>query len=178
VVGDADSLSAASVDALRADGVDVRIHPAQKDESDAELALRAALSAGATEILFVGAFGGQRVEHTIANLLLLTLPDLAGIDVTLIDGPSTVRVIGAGGGPGCADLAGERGDYVSLLPLRDAVDGVTTAGLTYPLVGATLRQGFTRGLSNELAADVGEVRTAKGLLAVVHTRRRAVEERR
>jgi thiamine pyrophosphokinase len=170
VVGDADSLPSDRIEELRRDGVEVLVHPAQKDESDTELAVREAIDRGAQQILLLGGFGGDRVEHTIANLLLLTLPDLAGRDVVLIDGPSTVRVIGVDG-PATLEVRGDAGDYVSLLPLSTRVEGVTTAGLAYPLDGATLEQGPARGLSNELLGSVGSVSIDDGRLAVVHTRR-------
>ncbi len=82
---------------LRAGGVEVIVHPPEKDESDTELALSEALARGATSIVVIGAFGGQRLEHTIANLLLLYLPALASVDMRLVDGPSEVRVIGHNG---------------------------------------------------------------------------------
>ncbi len=170
VVGDGDSLAPETIEELRRDGVEVIVHPPQKGESDTELALREALARGAQDIVIIGAFGGSRLEHSVANLLLLTLPELADRDVALIDGPSIVRVIGASG-PGRLSIDGDIGDYVSLLALSEHVDGVTTSGLLYPLSDATLLQGPTRGLSNELSADRAEVRTRSGRLAVIHTRR-------
>src|SRR4051812_6985170 len=71
VVGDTDSLSAADVDRLRADGIDVLVHPRAKDESDTELAVREALARNPRSLLLVGGFGGGRIEHTVANILLL-----------------------------------------------------------------------------------------------------------
>ena len=81
VVGDGDSLAPERIVELRRGGIEVIIHPVDKDESDTELAVREALARGATSIAIVGAFGGTRLEHSVANLLLLTLPELAGVDV-------------------------------------------------------------------------------------------------
>jgi thiamine pyrophosphokinase len=103
-VGDVDSLAPAEVDRLRGAGVEVIVHPAAKDESDTELAVREAIRRGAQSIVVVGAFGGRRIEHTLANVLLLTLPELAGMDVVLADGASTVRAIS--GGHASLDLEG------------------------------------------------------------------------
>ena len=50
-----------------------------------------------------------------------------------------------------ATITGERGDYVSLLPLSDTGAVVTTWGLKYDLLGIRLEYGSTRGVSNELA---------------------------
>ena len=175
VVGDGDSLSAAHISELRDAGVEVMVHPAAKDESDTELAVTEALARGATSLAVLGTFGGARLEHSIANLLLLTLPSLVGIDVALVDGPSTLRVIGVSG-EGELRLSGAPADFVSLLPISETVEGVQTSGLLYPLADATLQQGPARGLSNELVEAEAWVRTRRGRLAVVHTIRAEVEE--
>ena len=85
VVGDADSLPAGSVERLRGEGAEVILHPPAKDQSDTELALLQALDRGATDILVVGAFGGGRLEHTLANLLLLCLAEIGERNVRLAD---------------------------------------------------------------------------------------------
>lgn len=168
VVGDADSLSAEDVARLRADGVEVLVFPPDKDESDTELAVREALRRGAQRLIIVGAFGGRRFEHTLANVLLLTLPELRGRDACLADGASVVRVLFGGER---LEITGEPRDFVSLLPLTKQASGVTTEGLAYPLAGATLNQGPARGLSNELSGVRATVSLDAGRLAVIHTRR-------
>ncbi len=170
VVGDGDSLAQETIDELRAAGVEVIVHPPDKDASDTELAVQLALARGATSIVILGAFGGLRFEHTMANLLLLTLPELQGIHAVLVDGPTTVRVIsGADGGQ--MAVVGDVGDFVSLFALSETVSGVTTHGLRFQLTDEALLQGPTRGLSNELADDQGTVTIHAGRLAVVHTSR-------
>jgi thiamine pyrophosphokinase len=168
VVGDGDSLPSQRADEMRASGAEVIVHPAAKDESDTELALLEAVRRGATRIWIVGALGGSRLEHAVANLLLLSLPELADIDARVVDGWSEMRVIGHGGAA-AANIDGAPRDYVSLLPLSDSVEGVTTRDLLYPLVNATLRQGPARGLSNELTGPSATVTTTRGRLAVIHT---------
>ena len=168
VVGDGDSLPADRVKELRSFGAEVIVHPAAKDESDTQLAVLEAVSRGATRIWIVGAMGGQRLEHAVANLLLLSLPELADLDARIVDGPSELRAIGHSG-PAHAEIQGTPGDFVSLLPLSDSVEGVTTNDLLYPLTDATLTQGPARGLSNELAAPTASVASKRGRLAVIHT---------
>jgi thiamine pyrophosphokinase len=169
VVGDGDSLPPDVLAGLESQGVDVRLHPRAKDASDTELAVREAADRGATEIVVLGALGGRRFDHALANVLLLTATDIAP-HVRLVDGATTVDVIGRHGPEGI-ELSGAAGDYVSLLPLSEHVDGVTTTGLAYPLTGATLRQGSTLGLSNELSGSRATVAVERGRLAVIQTRR-------
>lgn len=174
VVGDADSLDPAQVEQLRAAGTEVVIHPTDKDESDTELALNEALNRGATRVVIIGAFGGKRLEHTLANILLLASERLMGRDICLADGASTLRVMHNGE---TLEIQGAPSDYVSLLPLTWRVVGVTTDGLRYALGNEMLEQGPARGLSNELTAGTATIEIGEGRLAVVHTRRTEVTDR-
>jgi thiamine pyrophosphokinase len=174
VVGDGDSLDPHVAESLARAGAEVIVYPVDKDESDTELAVREALARGARSVLILGWLGGMRQEHSIANLMLLTLPALAGLDAALIDGPTTIRAMGMTG-PDVMKLDGVPGDYISLLPLTEEVHGVTTTGLRFPLADATLSQGGTRGLSNEMLTTQSEVRTSSGRLAVIHTTRTEVD---
>lgn len=167
VIGDADSLATADLDRLRGLGAEVIVHPTDKDESDTELCLREAVACGADELLIVGGFGGRRIEHTVANLLLLCLPELAGCDACLADGVSVVRLLGAGH---TLTISGESGDFVSLLPLVPLVEGVTTDGLDFALIDEALVQGLARGLSNVMSGRTATVSLRSGRLLVVHTR--------
>ncbi|MET0772293.1 MAG: thiamine diphosphokinase, partial [Candidatus Limnocylindrales bacterium] len=176
VVGDLDSLDGADLDRLVAAGSDVTRAGRDKDESDTELALLAAIDRGCEPIVVLGALGGPRLDHELANLLLLAHPRLDDRDVSIVDGATTVRRIGTADGPGALDLEGAPGDLLTLLPLAGPVDGVTTHHLRYPLRGECLLPGPARGLSNELLTPTASVTTERGRLLVVHTRRSHSEE--
>jgi thiamine pyrophosphokinase len=167
IIGDLDSISGELLDRLSADGVDVDRHPADKDASDTELAIEAAIEAGASEIVLLGATGGERLDHELANVLLLADPALAGRDVRIVRGAATVRVLR--GGARLA-LAGGIGDLVSILPIGGDATGVSVDGLRWPLRSATLRVGRSRGLSNEVVATPASVSLERGTLLVVEHR--------
>jgi thiamine pyrophosphokinase len=171
VVGDGDSLTQADRDRLGAAGVELRLAPPDKDESDTELCLLAAVEAGATRIAIHGGFGGDRPEHTVANLLLLADPRLDGREVELDAAGSRIIRIGADDSGGRLDIAGAPGDYVSLFAIGGPVTDVRTTGLRFPLADETLTVGPARGLSNELVGSVGRVETGTGRLLVVITPR-------
>jgi thiamine pyrophosphokinase len=176
VVGDGDSLGSDELARLRAAGIAIELVDAAKNESDTELAVLAALDRGASTIRICGAMGGSRVEHEIANLLLLAHPRLDGVDAAILAGRSTIRRVGRPDGPGSIDLAGSPGDFVSLLPVDTVVEDVRTTGLRFPLVGEPLRPGPARGLSNELEGGAARVTTGRGRLLVIETPRSAIEE--
>jgi thiamine pyrophosphokinase len=171
VVGDLDSIAPGTLASLAAAGTRVERADRDKDESDTELALLAALEHGHRPIVILGALGGARLDHELANLLLLAHPRLDGCDVSIVDGPTTVRRMGTVDGPGLIDLEGAAGDLVTLLPIAGPVEGVTTHDLRYPLRAEPLSPGPARGLSNELLGAHASVTTVRGRLLVIHTRR-------
>ncbi len=172
VIGDGDSLEAHERARLEALGTELRFADPDKDESDTELCLLAALAPEASKITLLGALGGDRPEHAVANLLLLADPRADGRVVEIVDGASRLVRIGTNGGPGALSLAGAPGDYVSLFPIGGAVDGVRTDGLRFRLDGERLDMGPSRGLSNELLDEQALLTTERGCLLVVHTARR------
>jgi thiamine pyrophosphokinase len=168
LIGDLDSTGPALVERLAMSAVRVERHPVDKEASDTELALRAAIDAGADEIVLLGAIGGDRLDHELANVLLLADPALAGRDVRLVHAGNTVRVVRSGES---LVVGGRIGDLVTLLPIGGEATGITTDGLRWPLDAATLRMGRSRGLSNEIVAAPASVRLGSGVLLVVERAR-------
>jgi len=131
-VGDGDSLAPREIERLRAAGVPIDLAPADKDESDTELAILAAVRAGATDLTILGALGGPRLDHALANVALLAHPALAGRTARLLDARTRVSLVvgpATGGGPGIGRFEGRLGDLVSLLPLSASAEGITTTRL-------------------------------------------------
>ena len=162
VVGDQDSFS--GLEQQDVSNTEVVSYPAEKDETDLELALLYAEARGADQIVMVGALGG-RMDMTIANILLMTHPGLSSCKVEVWHGEQTGWTIRPPGG----DIAGHPGDTVSLIPLGGDASGITTEGLKYPLQEAVLTFGPARGISNLLEQPAAHVALSEGLLLVVHT---------
>ncbi len=172
LVGDLDSLAAGLVEEASAAGVEIRRAPVAKDESDAELALLAAVERGATRITVLGALGGERLDHSLANVWLLAHPALRTTAVTLLDDRSRISAIaapGPDGRPATRAIPGPVGAAVSLLPLGGDATGVTTHGLRYPLTGEPLPVGPARGLSNVRDRADARVTVEHGLLLVIES---------
>lgn len=144
---------------------------AAKDESDAELAVLAAIEADAARLTILGASGGARADHALANVWLLAHPALVDRPAVLLDAGARIRLVTVpdGGPPVTADLAGRRGDLVTLLPFGGDATGVTTQGLRFPLVDEPLLVGPSRGLSNVREAADASVRLRSGRLLVIET---------
>ena len=171
-VGDGDSLDADGLVALAAAGVAVELASRDKDESDTELAVREAIRRGSTAVVIVGGLGGARVDHALANVGLLAIPELGDRPAALLDARSRITLIRAPRADGAAvrrALPGRIGDVVSLLPLGSGVVGVTTGGFAYPLADEPLPEGPARGLSNVRTAPDAVVTVRGGLLLVVES---------
>ncbi len=162
VIGDMDSLGPELREHLEQEGCRFVEYPSRKDETDSELAVRYALSQGAKEFILLAALGG-RIDHTLANIMLLALPELEAMGARLIDGHQEVLLV-----RDKVLMEGEPGDTVSLIPLSGDVVGIDTEGLEYGLQNGTLKFGAARGVSNVLVAAQASVRVKRGLLLLVH----------
>ena len=162
VVGDLDSLDEVMQARLKAMGCRMVVYPAAKDWTDLELALRLAVEEGASEIVVMGALGG-RLDQELANLLLLFLPELTEVPTRIVDDRHEIFVVRSQ-----AEIIGQAGDVVSLIPLGGDVQGIVTEGLLYPLRGEPLVIGPARGVSNVMAAQVARVTIQSGMLLMIH----------
>lgn len=157
LVGDLDSVSAETLAGI----AQIERHPVEKDASDLELALQAALRFEPDRILVLGG-GGGRLDHLLGELLLLAADAYAGVQVDAQLGAAAVHVI-----RGSRTLAGSAGELVSLFAMHGPACGVVTEGLRYPLLGETLGQGSTRGLSNVFVEAEARVSVERGVLLAV-----------
>lgn len=162
VIGDLDSVTEEERRKMKELGVEMIQHPADKNETDLELAINHALTLKPDQILILAALGG-RMDQTLANIALLSDLQLSTFDVRLTDGVEEIFF--------CRDQArveGRSGDIVSLIPWQGEVTGVFTDNLRWHLHYETLYPEKTRGISNEMTADVATVSIKSGLLLITH----------
>jgi thiamine pyrophosphokinase len=162
IIGDLDSANPEDVERFQAQGVELRKFPVDKDETDLELALEAAIEMEPTSIWVAGALG-KRLDQTLGSIFLLSQPQLAGMDVRLVDGTCEVFLIHSS-----TRITGIPGQRVSLIPLNGPAEGVHTKGLRYPLNGETLFAHQTRGISNVLTSSSAVVSLVQGTLICIH----------
>jgi thiamine pyrophosphokinase len=160
LVGDMDSISPRALEAARRDGVRILEHPADKEETDLELALSIAATEASHVHVVMGA--GGRLDHAVANLAVIASPRWAAATIDATVGPHLVTVV-----RGEHTLAGAVGDVVSLIPMGGPAFGVTTQGLRFPLDGETLDPLSGRGVSNTIVAVPAMVTVAGGVLLAV-----------
>ena len=161
IVGDMDSLAPDLMILFADQGVEIRRVPAEKDETDTELAFAAALDAHPSKILVMGALG-YRLDHILANLSLLLKGEKQRIPVTLMDEWCEVFLA-----TGTCKVAGRIGQTISLLPFFGEATDVSLSGFQYPLDGATLSMVAPRGISNRLTSEKGTIIVGSGRLVVI-----------
>ncbi|MCC8028390.1 MAG: thiamine diphosphokinase [Lachnospiraceae bacterium] len=144
----------------------IRTFPAQKDETDTELAILHAIRAGADRITLLGATG-SRLDHVLGNLQLLLPAMEAGAACLILDEHNRIRMT--------RDMltlrkAEQFGRYVSLIPFTPRVDGLTLTGFVYETEDFTLTAGNARGVSNEIRDDEARIEMKSGILLVIESR--------
>lgn len=161
VVGDMDSVDPATLDRAVAAGARVERHSTAKDATDLELALATARRVGATRVTVLGT-GGGRLDHFLANLLLLASPAWIDLEIHALVGEARVAVVHR-----AAELHGLVGSLVTLLSPIGPARGVRTTGLRWALEGEELLPGSTRGVSNEMTEPIATVSLTGGALLVI-----------
>ena len=172
VVGDLDSATEGDLAWAGAEGAEIVEFPEDKDRTDLELALDRAEATGVDKIVAIGVDGG-RLDHELGNWAALSAMRSALIEVHAAHGTATIL---HGAGHRRTELRGSNGDVVSLLPYAGDAGGVTTEGLRWPLLRATLSATGTRGISNELVGPSASVEIEFGILLVVRPRVPALDD--
>ena len=165
IVGDGDSLDDADFARARTANpdVEVRRYPTAKDATDAELAIQAALEVDPDRIVVVGAFGGARLDHEFATLMLLANERWRDREVVLADGRREVRLV-----TDRVEIHGRAGDMVTLLAVGGSVENMHSCGLSYELEGRSLAVGSSLGVSNELTRSRAELSVGSGMVLLIH----------
>ena len=162
LVGDLDSVSETALAAANEAGIRIERHPADKDATDLELALAAAQREGASRVVVVGGAGG-RIDHLLANALLMASPAWADLDIDWLVGDAKIVAVREE-----ASFSGQPGDLLTLLAIGGPASGISTEGLEFPLVDEVLLASSTRGVSNVLAEEQAVVRLNGGVLLAIH----------
>ena len=134
VLGDFDSLTTDLPDSV------LRVPAPDQDFTDLDKAVAWLIDAGASSIAMTGVTG-DRLDHTFGALAVLAKYGRR-VPLTLLDQIGTAHLVA-----GELELGSHPGQTVSLMPLGH-VEGVTTAGLKWPLAGESLAPGVRDGTSN------------------------------
>jgi thiamine pyrophosphokinase len=166
IVGDMDSISTASLDQFKKCGTEIRQFPRDKDASDLELALQAAIEYSPSEILCMCVLG-RREDHSLTNTFLIGRYAGLGNKISILGAAWQAQFVTSR--LPCT-FTGSAGDILSLIPMVATASGVTANGVKWPLDNASLPWGSSRTVSNEFIAEQVSVTLTDGLLLAFHYR--------
>ncbi len=140
IIGDCDSMTNQLPD-------DIPHHefPSDKEFTDMMLAYACGRGHGYKNFVMLGALGGERFDHSMANLAILLYAKKHGDDIVIIDGNTEIHCVRNGG----LNFKAEAGKKFSLVPIGADAKGVTMIGAKYNLNDATLECMMPIWVSNE-----------------------------
>jgi thiamine pyrophosphokinase len=146
-VGDFDSTPAELI--ARHPNVRRQTYPAEKALTDGELAVQAAVDAGAERLTFVGAMGGARTDHGMGHLVNALALAERGQSVFLTSGDEEAYPLVAGR----FSFELPAGSLFSIIGFADLAD-LTIDNARYPLDNFALPFGSSRTLSNVAEGEI------------------------
>lgn len=135
--------------------------PSAKDMTDGELAFEEAYARGATRVIFCGAFGGQRTDHTLQHLTMATAQAARGREILLSSGAEEAWPL-------------PPGDYIYDFPDGtpfsvinfSTVEGLSIKNAKWPLDNVTLPFGSSWTVSNVVCGTL-RVTVRSGLAILI-----------
>lgn len=141
--------------------------PAEKDETDTQLAINIAVENGADELYIVGGLSG-RLDHTMSNLYLVEALAKINVYATVCDGFNRVRYLKER-----SSLLIPKSDYryFGLILSGNEARGVSIKGAKYPLKNGKLtRNDPSFAISNEVLENFAMVSVKKGGLFLIESK--------
>jgi thiamine pyrophosphokinase len=164
LVGDLDSISPTGLEHASNSGVDIRAFPRDKDATDLELAIQAAIGLGVDTIDIHGGEEG-RIDQLLGVALSLSHDRWEPTNIVWHTRSGTVSRV-TDQRPHVTSVS--VGDTVSLVPIGDVL-GATTTGLRWALEDASLERGTSLGMSNEAVSETVTVTVDEGILLVIQS---------
>lgn len=164
-IGDFDSVTESEFELIKETALEMFELPAEKNETDTEVALNVAIAKQATEVFIYGALGG-RIDHSLANIRLLLQFAKKGMSITLVNQKNALTVLS----PGQHEIKHPGLPYISFFALESTVENLTLKHLKYPLQNYTLAQDDIRCISNETIEPLFNVSFSNGYLLMIYSR--------
>ncbi|MGB5107420.1 MAG: thiamine diphosphokinase [Candidatus Zixiibacteriota bacterium] len=170
IIGDFDSVDAATL--AKYSGIEIVRFPNNKDATDGELALRAAVQRGCSDIEIYGAIDMRyETDHLLANLFLLKL---ARRIMPVTTSAATVRATDHRQHIYLIEneelaLGGRTGDFISILALSQEIT-VSIKGVEWELDRQKVEMGASWTLRNQFAGEKVDISlTGAGLVVHRHS---------
>lgn len=166
-LGDMDS-SDTEVDGIkeRFPELNIETYPVKKDDTDMALALAKIFSAGCSEAHIYGGLGGERPEHSLANIQLMHYYGLKDRRVVMHSDKNVLYTVSP---ENPCVIEGEAGRFVSVFSLSELSEEVSIKDLLYEYEGE-MKSMLVLGISNETIGKKGRISVGKGVLLIVENK--------
>ena len=162
VIGDLDSISEDILRQIYKHNIPIHKFPTKKDKTDAELSIDYLIGEGFKDITIVGAIG-SRIDHSLANILLLTKLNQKGVNGKIVDDNNTVYLVDKE-----LILTKDENSFLSIIPITNSGIVITLKGFEYELDKVGIDFGSSYGVSNKIIKNKGYIVLNKGqCLAIV-----------
>ncbi|MCI1955341.1 MAG: thiamine diphosphokinase [Oscillospiraceae bacterium] len=135
----------------------------EKDDTDTLAAVKEGLQRGYRRFELGGVLGGDRFDHSYANLCVLQYLSSQGCKAVILDGSRKVFLLKGGR----LTLSRMKGCTVSVFPFGCSSCEVTYTGLQYPLRQAILYSEVPLGVSNCITDDMAQIIVHSGDALVI-----------
>lgn len=162
IIGDLDSVNAQVISYYKEKKVDFKKFPSKKNETDTELCILLAQKLKSTHIDFLGALGG-RIDHSLANINLLYYVREKNIYPRIISNKEELYIAISES----IKIDGDKGNIISVIPIKEDAIGVTLKNLEYPLDNYDMKFSVPLGISNVMLGKTCEINVKHGSLLVI-----------
>ena len=159
LIGDFDSCSEEAIGRAN----EVRRFPVDKDVTDLELALAAAIEKNCSSVTILTSARG-RFDHTFGNIVVASSNRWSELEIDLFVDESYTKII-----RDKAKLTGNPSDTLTLIAMGGTAFGITSIGLKWELDGIDLSVGSGLGISNEYIAHEVEISVDEGTLLSIQS---------
>ena len=141
-----------------------QVHPKEKDDTDAMLAVKLGLSRGYREFYIYGGMDGPRVDHTLANFQLLHFLAAQGARGYLVGLQQVAAAV-----TDQMTFPETQNGTVSVFCLGNQAQ-VDIRGLKYELTDGVLQPDFPLGVSNQFVGRQARITVKSGTVLVIWDR--------
>lgn len=145
------------------EGKEALVYPVMKDDTDTMLAIKLGFEKGYTEFMIYGGLGGERTDHSVANIQSLAYIAEKGGVGTLAGRKETFTLVKESEVTLPADIKG-----FSIFAYGGKAEGVSIKGSLYDVENAEFTPFFPLGVSNKPNSETVKVGVKKGYLLIVY----------
>lgn len=156
IIGDFDSSKKPVTD------VPIETFPVLKDDTDTMLAIKYGFENGFNQFEIYGGIGGERTDHTIANIQSLAYIAEHGGRGLLVGENESFTLIGNSS----VTLDSEPGETLSVFAYGGIAEGISIKGTVYETDNLTLSPFFPLGVSNKFKKKTATVGVKKGYVLI------------